>query len=360
MPPERTKKIDISLLPQAKKLCSRANLVAWKKEMKTKALWFAGSRRAELREEAVPLPGPRQARVRTLASAISHGSEMLVYRGQVTPDLALDLPTLAGSFAFPIKFGYACAGTVIDVGADVDSVARGDLVFALHPHQQVFTITAGMLLRLPPETDPLAAVFCANLETALNIVHDAVPRLGETVLVFGQGVVGLLVTSLLDRCGVRVVAVDPLEQRRRLALRMGAAAAVAPEDLSIGLGPRPADIAIEVSGAPAALQTAIDHLAVEGTVVVASWYGSKAVSLDLGGAFHRKRLRLRSSQVGRINPILAPRWDYTRRWETVRDLLAQIDPTVLISQRFAFNEAAAAYRLLDENSAAVVQGVFEY
>ncbi len=328
--------------------------------MKTQALWFAGPRRVALREEEAPPPGPGQARVRALASAISHGSEMLVYRGQVTPDLALDLPTLAGSFAFPIKFGYACAGEVIDVGAEVDSAAPGDLVFALHPHQQIFTITADVLLRLPPETEPLAAVFGANLETALNIVHDAAPRLGETVLVVGLGVVGLLTTALLNRCGAVVIAVDPLEQRRLLAGRMGAEAAVAPEDLAGLLSSRPADIAIEVSGAPAALQTAIDHLVVEGTVVVASWYGSKAVSLDLGGAFHRKRLSLRSSQVGRINPTLAPRWDYARRWETVRDLLAHLDPTVLITHRFDLEQAAEAYRLIDENPADVVQVVFEY
>lgn len=328
--------------------------------MKTQALWFAGPRQVELREEEAPPPGSRQARVRALVSAISHGSEMLVYRGQVTPDLALDLPTLAGSFAFPIKFGYACVGQVLDVGTDVDSVAPGDIVFALHPHQQFFTIAAETLLRLPPEIEPPAAVFCANLETALNIVHDAAPRLGETVLIVGQGVVGLLVTALLSRCGAVVIAVDPLAQRRLLAGRMGAEAAVAPEDLASVLDLRLADIAIEVSGTPAALQTAIDHLAVEGTVVVASWYGNKAVSLDLGGAFHRKRLSLRSSQVGRINPALAPRWDDARRWATVRDLLVHFDPTVLISQRFAFNEAAAAYRLIDENPAAVMQVVFEY
>jgi 2-desacetyl-2-hydroxyethyl bacteriochlorophyllide A dehydrogenase len=328
--------------------------------MKTQAVWFAGPRRAELREEEAPPPGPDQARVRTLASAISHGTEMLVYRGQVTPNLALDLPALAGSFGFPIKFGYACAGQILEVGSAVENLAPGDLVFALHPHQQVFTIAAETLLRLPPGSDPLAAVFCANLETALTIVHDAAPRLGETVLIVGQGVVGLLTTALLSRCGARVIAVDPLEQRRLLAGRMGADVAVAPEDLSIGLGARPADIAIEVSGTPAALQSAIDHLAVEGTVVVASWYGSKAVSLDLGGAFHRKRLSLRSSQVGRINPALTPRWDYARRRETVRDLLAQVDPTVLISHRFALNEAAAAYRMVDENPSAVVQVVFEY
>lgn len=328
--------------------------------MKAQAIWFAGPRRVELRDEDVPPPGPRQVRVRAVASAISHGSEMLVYRGQVTPELALDLPTLAGSFAFPIKFGYACVGQVIDVGLEVTSLGPGELVFALHPHQQVFNIAAASLLHLPPETDPLAAVFCANLETALNIVHDAAPRLGERVVVFGQGVVGLLVSSLLKRCGASVIAVDPLEQRRVLAGHMGADAAVIPDEVATILGADPADIAIEVSGTPAALQQAIDHLALEGTVVVASWYGSKAVHLDLGGAFHRRRLSLRSSQVGRLNPMLAPRWDQQRRWQTVRDLLPQLDLVRLISHRFALSEAAEAYRLVDEGAQELVQVVFEY
>ncbi|HEX2183696.1 MAG TPA: zinc-binding alcohol dehydrogenase, partial [Rubrobacteraceae bacterium] len=165
--------------------------------LEARAVWFAAPRAAELRRETVPPPGPGEVRVRSLVSAISHGTEMLVYRGEVPPDLPLDLPTLAGSFSFPIKHGYATVGRVTESGAE--HLSPGDLVFVHHPHQEVFTVPADLPLPLPDGTEPLTGVFFANLETALNVVHDTPLRLGETALVFGQGVVGLLITQLLKR-----------------------------------------------------------------------------------------------------------------------------------------------------------------
>ena len=136
---------------------------------------------------------------------------MLVYRGEVPPDLPLDLPTLAGDFSFPIKHGYATVGRVAESGTAVERLSPGDLVFVHHPHQDTFTVPAAMPVRLPDGTDPAAGVFFANLETALNVVHDTPLHLGETALVFGQGVVGLLVTQLLKRAGAeQVLAVEPL------------------------------------------------------------------------------------------------------------------------------------------------------
>ncbi|NTU81820.1 MAG: zinc-binding alcohol dehydrogenase, partial [Chloroflexales bacterium] len=280
-----------------------------------RAAWFASPRQVELRDEPVPPPGPGQVRVAALASALSHGTELLVYRGQVDPALPLDLPTLAGSFAFPIKYGYASVGRLLDVGAGVSHLAPGDLVFALHPHQTRYLAPAGLVTRLPPALDPALGVFFANAETALNIAHDAAPRLGETVAVFGQGVVGLLTTQTLRLAGARVVAVEPDPGRRDLALAVGADAAMAPgpalaAELRARNGGRLADLAVELSGSPAALQGALDAVMDEGTVVVASWYGRKPVSLDLGARFHRGRVRLRSSQVGRLAPETWPRWDH--------------------------------------------------
>ncbi|MDQ3855058.1 MAG: zinc-binding alcohol dehydrogenase, partial [Chloroflexota bacterium] len=155
------------------------------------ALWFTAPRTAEFRPEMVPLPGPGEVRIQATASALSQGTEMLVFRGEVPTDLPLDLPTLAGSFAFPIKYGYATVGRVLDVGAAVEDLAPGDLVFVHHPHQNVFVVPAKMPVRLPEGLDPLLGLFIANLETAVNVVHDTPLHLGETALVFGQGVVGL-------------------------------------------------------------------------------------------------------------------------------------------------------------------------
>jgi 2-desacetyl-2-hydroxyethyl bacteriochlorophyllide A dehydrogenase len=334
-------------------------------ELKARALWFPAARTAELREETVPPPGPGEVRIETTASAVSAGTEMLVYRGEVPKDLPLDLPTLEGSFAFPIKYGYAAAGRVLDTGPDVEQLFPGDPVFVHHPHQEVFVVPARMPVRLPDGLDPLLGVFFANLETALNIVHDTPLRLGETALVFGAGVVGLLVTRLLGLAGAgTVLVVDPMERRRKLALAAGADDAFGPERVSEHVmdatDGRGADVAVEASGTAAALRAAIGAVAAEGTVVVASWYGTKPVALDLGGHFHRGRVRLRSSQVGRLNPELEPRWDRDRRSETVLGLLERLDLEALVSHRVPFDRALDAYPLLEERPEEAVQVVFTY
>ena len=330
------------------------------------ALWFTAPRTTEFRPERVPLPGPGEVRVRTMASAPSQGTEMLVYRGEVPTDMLLDLPTFAGSFSFPIKYGYATVGRILDVGAAVEDLVSGDPVFVHHPHQNVFVVPAGMPVRLPDGLDPLLGLFIANLETAVNVVHDTPLRLGETVLVFGQGVVGLLVAQLLKLAGAsQVLSVDPLKKRRVLASAVGADEVFEPgEDLPERVldatEGRGADVAVEVSGSGTALQSGIDAVTVEGTVVVASWYGTKPVTLFLGEHFHRGRVQLRSSQVGRISSELSPRWDRARRMQTVLSLLPQLRLKELISHRLPFEEAPKAYRLVDERPGEVVQMILTY
>lgn len=332
-----------------------------------RALWFAGRRRAELWPEEAPAPGPGEVRVRAHLSAVSHGTEMLVYRGGVPEDLPLDLPTFAGDFGFPIKHGYASAGHVLDTGPGVEGLSPGDPVFAHHPHQDIFTVPADFPVRLPRGLDPLRAVFFANVETALNVVHDAHARLGETALVFGQGVVGLLVTRLLTISGVSVLTVEPLARRRELGLKMGADAAFGPD---AGLGDRVfgategrgADVAVEASGSGAALAAAVECVAEEGTVVAASWYGAEPVRLPLGGRFHRGRVGIKSSQVGRMPPDLSARWNAKRRRGAVISHLRdpRIPLELLVSHRVPFREAPRAYRMLDEGSDDAVQVIFDY
>jgi 2-desacetyl-2-hydroxyethyl bacteriochlorophyllide A dehydrogenase len=335
-------------------------------DTEARAIWFAAPRTTEFRPETVPSPGPGEVRVRSVASAISHGTEMLVYRGEVPTDLPLDLPTLAGDYAFPIKYGYATVGRVLDVGPNAQTFSPGDPVFVHHPHQDIFVVPADFPVRLTSELDLTHGLFFANLETAVGVVHDTPLRLGETALVFGQGVVGLLIAQLLKLAGAgRVLAVDPLEKRRELALEMGADDAFEPgEDLRGRIleatAGRGADVAVEVSSSGAALQAAVDGVASEGTVVVASWYGTKPISLSLGGHFHRGRVKLLSSQVGRLNPELLPRWDRGRRTETVLGLLPRLRLEELVSHRIPFEEAPGAYRLVDENPGETVQVVLTY
>jgi 2-desacetyl-2-hydroxyethyl bacteriochlorophyllide A dehydrogenase len=327
------------------------------------AVWFPRARSVELRTEELAETGPDEVRVRAALSAISHGTEMLVYRGEVDTDLALDLPTLAGGYGFPLKYGYASVGHVVALGPDIRNLREGDLVFALHPHQDEYVVPASLVRRLPEHATPEQGVFLANLETAINVVLDAKPRLGEVVAIFGQGVVGLLVTQLLRRSGARIIAVEPSALRRSFAERCGAEAAIAPGDVSVLralTGGRGADIAIDASGNPAVLQEAIECVAPEGTVVVCSWYGDKPVSLDLGGRFHRGRVRLVSSQVGRIDPSLAPRWDRERRLALAMDLLGDLVLAELITHRIPFARAAEAYALLDGRDRETVQVVLDY
>jgi 2-desacetyl-2-hydroxyethyl bacteriochlorophyllide A dehydrogenase len=334
--------------------------------LEARALWFTAPRIVEFRPEQVPPPGPGEVRIRSIASAISHGTEMLVYRGEVPADLPLDLPTFAGDFSFPIKYGYATVGRVLDTEAGVEHLSPDDLVFVHHPHQDAFVVRVDLPVRLPDGIDPTVGLFFANLETALNVVHDAPVRLGETALVFGQGVVGLLVTQLLKLAGAgRVLAVEPFRKRRKLALEVGADEVFEPaeglhERLLEANSGRGADVAIEVSGSGTALQAAVDAVASEGTVVVASWYGTKPVALTLGGHFHRGRVRLRSSQVGRMNPELDPRWDRDRRTEAVLRLLPRLRLKELVSHRVPFGEAPGAYQLVDENPDETVQVVLTY
>lgn len=336
--------------------------------VQARSLWFTAPGEAELRPETVPPPGEGEVRVRAAASAPSGGTEMLVYRGEVPEDTTLDLPTLEGDFGFPIKYGYALSGRVEEIGPGVTGLAVGDPVFVHHPHQSRLTVPASYAVSLPHGIDPSIGVFAASLETAVNIVHDSPLKLGETALVFGQGVVGLLVAQLLRLAGAGVVlTVDPLESRRRLALALGADEALTPgeglvEEVLAATGGRGADVAVEASGVGAALQEAVEAVAVEGTVVVASWYGKNPVTLALGSNFHRGRVTLRSSQVGMLNPALSPRWDHARRTQTVVELLE--DPRLrlgaLVSHRVPFERAPEAYRLIEGRPAGLSQVLLTY
>jgi len=291
------------------------------------------------------------------------GTEMLVYRGEVPEDLPLDLPTLRGGYGFPIKYGYAAVGRVLDAGPGVEALCPGDAVFVHHPHQDLFVVGADLPVRLPEGLDPALGVFFANLETAVNVVHDARLRFGETALVFGAGIVGLLVMRLLKLAGAgRILAVEPVGARRKLALAAGVDEAFAPgadlpalvREASDGRG---ADVAVEVSGSGAALQGAVDCVADEGTVVAASWYGTKEVTLALGGRFHRGRVGIKSSQVGRMDPALAPRWDRERRTALVLDLLPRLDLENLPVRRVPFGEAPGLYAAIDWGAAGGEVGV---
>ncbi|MCW2636945.1 MAG: hypothetical protein JWQ99_3312 [Blastococcus sp.] len=310
--------------------------------------------------EAVDLPAlePGRLLVRTLYSGISTGTELLAYRGLLDPELAIDerIGSLGGTFRYPFPYGYSCVG---DVERSAGSVAPGTLVFAFHPHQDRFVVGEDDVVVLPPGTAPRLATLLPFAETALQLSLDAGPVAQETVAVLGLGVVGVLTALLLQRAGATVVAADPSAERRSLAASLGVPA-VDPGELPFRLPSQGVPLVLELSGTPSALAGGLDLLAHEGTALVGSWYGSQQIELPLGGAFHRRRLTIRSSQVSSIPAALGARWDVPRRRQVAVGLLGELPLSALATTEFAFEEAAAAYRSLDAREAGVVHVALSY
>jgi 2-desacetyl-2-hydroxyethyl bacteriochlorophyllide A dehydrogenase len=337
------------------------------------SLWFTGPRLVEIREASVPTPGPRQVVVQTTISAISAGTEMLVYRGQAPADLSADsnLPSLAGTLGFPLRYGYATVGRVIAAGSGVSDRRIGEAVFAFQSHATHFLAAAHDVLPIPPTISAERAAFLPNVETAVNLLLDGVPRVGEQVAVLGQGVVGLLVTALLARIPLAsLVTVDRYPTRRQASLALGARACLdaSQADLAAELvrhlqadrSYSGADLTFELSGDPSTLDLAIAATGQAGRVVLGSWYGTKRAAPDLGGRFHRSRIRLISSQVSTLPSELGAAWTTTRRLQFALSLLPTLPLETLVSHRIDFHRAHDAYRMLDERPAEALQVLLTY
>ena len=327
--------------------------------VKRSALVFVGPSAVEIVDEECPAPGAGEVLVRARFSAVSAGTELLAFRGQLPAALPLDetLPALgAAGFAFPFRYGYASAGVVAELGAGVDPGWRGRRVFAFAPHASAFVVPASEIFAVPEGLADEAAPLLASAETAVNLVLDGRPLLGERVAVFGQGVVGLLATALLARFPLAtLIAVEPRAVRAALAQRLGATVASDAAAARAALGEDGADLAFELSGNPAVLDAAIAAVGREGRVVVGSFYGGQRAPVDLGEHFHRGRLAIVSSQVSHIAPGLRGRWDRRRRMAVAWRLLQEIDARALVSHVLPLGQAAAAYRLLAAGDASALQ-----
>jgi len=294
------------------------------------ALWYVAPGRAELRPEALPARRPEEALVRTIASALSPGTERLVLHGRVPESQyqAMRAPLMQGDFPFPVKYGYAAVGVVEDGPPGM----AGQRVFVLHPHQRRFLAPAAMCIAVPPGVPDRRAVLAANMETALNIVWDAAPLPGERVLVIGAGIVGLLVVALLSRIpGLALTVAEPDAARAAHAAALGATTCL-PEAC-----PDRQELLIHASGTPEGLVLALGAADFEARIIEASWYGSRPVTLPLGEAFHQKRLRLISSQVGAVAPAMRGRRSHAERLALALALLedARLDALTGVVARFA-------------------------
>src|SRR5438094_4374231 len=279
-----------------------------------RAFWVAAPGRGEIRAERLRLPQPGELRIRARASGISRGTETLVFRGEVPQSewQRMRCPFQEGEFPGPVKYGYAVAGIVEDGPAE----HCGRRVFCLHPHQDRFIVPQNAVVSIPDDVPDQRATLAANMETAVNGLWDGRPGPGDRIAVIGAGVVGTLVAALAARLpGTEVELIDIDPNRAALASALGCGFATPQQACG------EADLVIHASGSPEGLATALAVAGFEATVVEMSWYGTRIVPLALGGAFHSRRLTLRSSQVGNVPATRRGRWSRHRRLALALSLL---------------------------------------
>jgi NADPH:quinone reductase-like Zn-dependent oxidoreductase/FMN phosphatase YigB (HAD superfamily) len=309
----------------------------------------------------IPLK-PKQVRIRSVRSLISSGTELKFFSGSFE-DAALDV-NIKGMdqerMKYPMAYGYCLVGRVIECGQGVDNAESllGSLVFTFSPHATEAIAEQDAIQVIPDGIDAADAVFMPSIETAVSIVHDANPRFGEQVVVFGQGLVGLLVTAILSQMiqsPLIFTTVDSLPKRLAVSALMGSLQAIAPSHVA---ATGPFDIAIEVSGNGKALQSAIDSVCNGGKVVIASWYGSSTVELELGIDFHRSHKTLVTSQVSEIPAELHARWNKQRRFQLAWEMTRQLRPSRLCTRSVSPDAAQSAYEALRDGSEIAI--AFEY
>lgn len=267
--------------------------------MKTNKLFIEKKNTVRIREENLSPPGAGEVLVQTKFSAISAGTEMLFYGDNFPEGIPKDisLKSLSGKIEYPIHYGYALVGKVIAIGENTDASLLNKSVFLFHPHQSHIVVPQTELHLIPAEIDEKNALFLPNMETAVGCVMDARPLLGEKAVVFGQGMVGLLTTSILSKYPLgELIAVEPLEKRRHFAQKLGATIILDPlsEDFAGGINQYlksnradseqydGADLIFEMSGNPEVLNSAISIAGYHSRIIVGSWYGQKTASLILG------------------------------------------------------------------------------
>ena len=295
------------------------------------AYWLRQPGFGEIRRVGLPDPGPDDVVVRSLRSGISRGTETLVFRGAVPPEerARMRAPFQEGEFPGPVKYGYLNVGTVEEGPAEL----RGRTVFCLYPHQTTYVVPAGAVSVVPEDVPPARAVLAGTVETAVNALWDAAPTVGDRVAVVGGGMVGCCVARLLHRYpALRVTLVDVDPGRADVAAALGVDFAL-PEE-----APGDLDLVVHTSATSAGLQRSLDLLGAEGSVIDLSWYGDTEVRLSLGGAFHARRLAIRSSQVGAVSAARAPRRTTADRLALALELLRDPAFDALLTGESRFDE----------------------
>ncbi|MFE6938569.1 zinc-dependent alcohol dehydrogenase [Streptomyces chartreusis] len=296
-----------------------------------RAFWLRSPGEGEIREAVLPEPGDDEVLVRSLYSGVSRGTETLVFRGGVPENqhAAMRAPFQEGEFPAPVKYGYLSVG-VVEAGP---TALVGRTVFCLYPHQTRYVVPASAVTVVPDDVPAARAVLAGTVETAVNALWDAAPLVGDRIAVVGGGMVGCSVAALLARFpGVRLQLVDADPRRAEVAEALGVGFAM-PGDALGGC-----DLVVHASATEQGLNSSLELLRAEGTVLELSWYGDRRVALPLGEAFHSRRLVIRSSQVGTVSPARRATRSYADRLALALDLLADPALDALVTGESAFEE----------------------
>lgn len=340
--------------------------------MKNHVLYFTNPNQLKIVEEEIPKPKPDEVLIQNNISGISAGTEMLFYRGLIPNDLILDnnIVSLQHKFQYPFKYGYSSVGKIIDVGNKSLNYLRDRLVFAFNPHESYFCVNQQQVLLLPHNLTFQDALFLPNMETAINLLMDSTPLIGENVLILGLGIVGLLTTALLQQFPLSaLIASDLYSKRCNIGKLLGATFTYDASQIDLDqelknclnrLQHNAFDLIYELTGNPDGLNLAINHANFGTRIVLGSWYGKKSCNIDLGGKFHRNRIHLISSQVSTIASQLQDRWTKQRRFEVAFNMLAKIRPARFISHKFHITDAHKAYQLLHSRPQETLQVTLTY
>jgi len=327
-------------------------------------LEFIGPKQVQIGTEEVQISdlGPNDVLIQTKCSMISTGTELKIFKGEFDSHSAVDTVFSADEeMGYPLRYGYSLVGEVIACGDEVKNPESlvGRLVFTFASHQSLVVASSDSIMMVPEGIDAEDAVYLPAVETALSLVQDANPRVGENVAIVGQGLIGLLVTAILGKVhgsigGGKVIAIDMIPERLAVARRLGATDISTPMNFAESF--ESVDTSIEVSGNMKGLQFAVDNTAFGGTVLIGSWYGNTPGSLTLGLDFHRSHLTIRSSQVSDIPAQLTDRWTKERRFETAWKLVSLIHPSQYVTTSICdVASAQTAYESLEKGEQLGVQ-----
>ena len=300
-----------------------------------KAFWHNNKNTSEIKTENIDFSDINQAvNLSARYSSISLGTEKLVAKGEIPIGLynKMKVNYMAGSFDFPIKYGYSLVG----------QTEESRWVHIMHPHQnQIIVNDYDCYFFSPEKIDPIVATQFSNLETVINAIWTSKVKNTDVVLVCGIGSIGVLLAQTIKKyigATVYVQETNPIKKEKL-------------KDLGFDLCTNNIeyDITFNVSANERGLQYCIDHTVEEGKIIELSWYGNNPVVLQLGGNFHYKRLQIISSQVSAIPNEKKETYDFLTRKQLVEHLLTTIDYKSFISNIISFDQLPAYFDQIRKN-----------